>query len=119
MTAVVLHVLALIAGAGWFHSARNMILSRVSDYQILRKLGMSGKRTRKLIWRQIFLYLAMGIGMGILFGVLLASWLSYWGSDYEVWKVEFKAGHIWFILVVYALLGIGLQPLVRRVAKMR
>lgn len=119
MTAVVLHVLALIAGAGWFHSARNMILSRVSDYQILRKLGMSGKRTRKLIWRQIFLYLVMGIGMGILFGVLLASWLSYWGSDYEVWKVEFKAGHIWFILVVYALLGIGLQPLVRRVAKMR
>lgn len=116
MTAVVLHILTLLAGVGWFYSARNMILSRIPDYEILRKLGMSKKRTRKIIWRQLFLYLAMGIGMGIVFGVLLASWLNYWGNNYEVWHVEFRAEHIWFILFLYAFLGIGLRPLVRRAA---
>lgn len=77
MLQFVLYILTLLVGFGWLNSARNMILSRQKEYVVLRKLGMSERRVQKVIWRQIMIYMLLGIVIGTAAGVGIETWLWY------------------------------------------
>lgn len=116
MISAVLYVLTILAGAGWFNSAKNMITSQLRDYRILRQLGMSEKRVRRIIWRQIFLYLLLGIGLGIVLGILITSWFTYYETDGEISEFHFHINNITFLLVYYVALLAALIPHVKKSA---
>lgn len=114
MITIVLYVLTILAGTGWFNSVKNMIASQAGDYHILRQLGMSEKRVGRIIWRQIVLYLLLGIGLGIVIGIFIMAYFNYRETDYEVWELHFYVNNITFLLVYYAVLLAALVPYVRR-----
>lgn len=113
---VVLYILTILAGTGWFNSAKNMITAQSDDYRILRQLGMSEKRVQRIIWRQILYYLLLGIGIGIAAGIFICAWINYRESDYKVWEVHFYLQNIWFILVYYVVLLAALTPHIKKIA---
>ena len=117
MIAIVLYVLTILAGTGWFNSVKNMIASQAGDYRILRQLGMSEKRVGRIIWRQIVLYLLLGIGLGIVIGILIMAYFNYRETDYKVWELHFYVNNITFLLLYYAVLLVALVPYVRRSAR--
>ena len=43
-----LYMLSVMAGIGWVNAAANMIQSRRKEYVVLRKLGMSEGRVKKI-----------------------------------------------------------------------
>ena len=117
MLQVVLYILTILAGIGWYNSAKNMITSRIPEYRILRQLGMSEKRVRKIIWRQLLLYLLLGLGLGIVLGVYLMALLSYRETDWKVWDPQFHIHNIWFILIFFIVLMLSLQTVVKQAAQ--
>lgn len=117
MLQVVLYILTILAGIGWYNSAKNMITSRIPEYRILRQLGMSEKRVRKIIWRQLLLYLLFGLGLGIILGVYLMAFLNYRETDWEVWDPQFHIHNIWFILIFFVVLMLSLQTVVKQAAQ--
>lgn len=117
MLHVVLYILTILAGIGWYNSAKNMITSRIPEYRILRQLGMSEKRVHKIIWRQLLLYLLLGLGLGTVLGVYLMALLNYRETDWEVWNPQFHIHNIWFILIFFVVLMTALKPIVKQAAQ--
>lgn len=119
MLQVVLYILTILAGIGWYNSAKNMITSRIPEYRILRQLGMAEKRVCKIIWRQLLLYLLLGLGLGIVLGVYLMALLKCRETDWETWAPQFHIHNIWFLLILFVTLMGSLQPVVKQAAQIR
>ncbi|MDE6853361.1 MAG: FtsX-like permease family protein [Lachnospiraceae bacterium] len=117
MLQLVLYILTILAGIGWYNSAKNMITSRISEYRILRQLGMSEKRVSKIIWRQLLLYLLLGLGLGIVLGVYLMALLRYRETEWETWDPQFHIYNIWFLLIFFVVLMLSLKPVVKRASQ--
>lgn len=90
MIKIVLYSLTILAGFGWLNSAGNMIASRQSEYAVLRKIGMTEKRVRNIIWRQVFLYLIAGIFLGVLLGIGIVTGIDYHESEMLRMNVQYK-----------------------------
>ena len=114
MIKMVLYSLTILAGLGWLNSARNMILARKSEYAVLRKIGMTEKRVRNIIWRQVFLYLIAGIFLGVLFGSMIVTVIDY--RESAMLRMNFQYQPVLYILGFMLLLAGFLRRLVRRVA---
>ena len=117
MIKIVLYSLTILAGFGWLNSTRNMILSRKSEYAVLRKLGMTEKRVRNIIWRQVFWYLMAGIFLGVLLGIVVVTGMDY--RESEVLRMRFQYQPVLYIGGFMLLLTIFLQKLVRKIATYR
>lgn len=74
---IVVNLLILIAGIGWFNSIRNIILSRGTEYSILRIQGVSIRRLRLIIVIQVLVYLFSGIVIGAIIGGGLLTGIVY------------------------------------------
>ena len=79
MISVVLFILIVVAGIGWLNSAKGMLVARKEEYQILRMLGTTIKRVRKICWLQVWSYMFAGIIWGIIIGLLVVYFL--WRSN--------------------------------------
>lgn len=107
-----LYMLSVMAGIGWVNAAANMIQSRRKEYVVLRKLGMSESRVKKIIWYQLVLFIFSGIAAGIVLGIEILKIFNV--REYGVWiDVKFRAENIWFILVLFLVLLVSLRRNVR------
>lgn len=111
MIKIVLYSLTILAGFGWLNSARNMIASRKSEYAVLRKIGMTKKRVRNIIWRQVFLYLIAGIFLGVLLGIVTG--IDYRESEMFRMNVQYKS--VLCILGYFLLLAFLLRKKIQTV----
>lgn len=79
MISVVLFVLLIVAGVGWLNSAKSMLVARRQEYQVLRMLGSSVKRVRRMCWIQVWSYMFAGIILGMAIGLVTVYML--WRSN--------------------------------------
>lgn len=107
-----LYMLSVMAGIGWVNAAANMIQSRRKEYVVLRKLGMSEGRVKKIIWYQLVLFIFSGIVAGIVLGIEILKIFNL--MEYGVWMdIKFRTENIWFILVLFLVLLVSLRKNVR------
>lgn len=107
-----LYMLSVMAGIGWVNAAANMIQSRRKEYVVLRKLGMSEGRVKKIIWYQLVLFIFSGIVAGIVLGIEILKIFHL--REYGVWMdIKFRTENIWFILVLFLVLLVSLRKNVR------
>jgi putative ABC transport system permease protein len=107
--------LIIIAGIGWFHSMRNMIISRRRDYHIMRIQGVIPIRLCKVIGYQLIAYLMVGLGIGGLIGYGILQGLVLLEGGNTMISLDFTTSAV---LAVYLLvLGVLLTPLVYRISK--
>ena len=107
-----LYMLSIMAGIGWVNAAANMIQSRRKEYVILRKLGMSERRVKKIIWYQLILFIFSGIAAGIVLSLEIIRKFNI--REYGIYQsVKFQAGNVWFIIVLFLLLLMSLRKNVR------
>lgn len=107
-----LYMLSVMAGIGWVNAAANMIQSRRKEYVVLRKLGMSEGRVKKIIWYQLVLFIFSGIVAGIVLGIEILKIFNL--REYGVWMdIKFRTENIWFILVLFLVLLVSLRKNVR------
>ena len=107
-----LYMLSVMAGIGWVNAAANMIQSRRKEYVVLRKLGMSEGRVKKIIWYQLVLFIFSGIVAGIVLGIEILKIFNL--REYGVrMDIKFRTENIWFILVLFLVLLVSLRKNVR------
>ena len=107
-----LYMLSVMAGIGWVNAAANMIQSRRKEYVVLRKLGMSEGRVKKIIWYQLVLFIFSGIVAGIVLGIEILKIFHL--REYGVrMDIKFRTENIWFILVLFLVLLVSLRKNVR------
>ena len=107
-----LYMLSIMAGIGWVNAAANMIQSRRKEYVVLRKLGMSEGRVKKIIWYQLILFIFSGIAAGIVLSLEIIRKFNI--REYGIYQsVKFQAGNVWFIIVLFLLLLMSLRKNVR------
>ena len=105
-------MLSIMAGIGWVNAAANMIQSRRKEYVVLRKLGMSERRVKKIIWYQLILFILSGIAAGIVLSLEIIRKFNI--REYGIYQsVKFQAGNVWFIIVLFLLLLMSLRKNVR------
>lgn len=68
---VVLFMLLIVTGIGWLNSAKGMLVARKEEYGVLRMLGASSKRVRRICWIQVWSYMLSGIVLGVLLGIVV------------------------------------------------
>lgn len=112
---IVIGVLIIIAGIGWFNSMRNIIYSRKQEYSILRVQGVSVIRLQIIICIQILVYLILGVVLGILLGTLIVSGILY--AEYNKFLVIINASTTLRITLFMFGLSILLYPSIRKVSK--
>lgn len=109
---LLLYMLSIMAGIGWVNAAANMIQSRRKEYVVLRKLGMSERRVKKIIWYQLILFIFSGIAAGIVLSLEIIRKFNI--REYGIYQsVKFQAGNVWFIIVLFLLLLMSLRKNVR------
>lgn len=115
MINLVLIVLMFVAGIGWLNSAKGMLLSRRQEYRVLRMLGASPKRVKRICYIQVLSYMSAGIIIGALLGVIAVYYI--WNNellldiDLRVYW-EYLAGIAGYMV----LLSLFLIPTVRKVS---
>ncbi|WP_313130572.1 FtsX-like permease family protein [Anaerocolumna sp.] len=112
---IVIGVLIIIAGIGWFNSMRNIIYSRKQEYSILRVQGVSVIRLQIIISIQVLIYLFVGVVLGILVGTLIVSGMLY--ADYNQFLIIIDASTTLRITLFMFGLSILLYPSIRKVSK--
>jgi putative ABC transport system permease protein len=112
---IVISILVIIAGMGWFHSIRSIILSRKREYCILRMQGLSVKRLSKMIALQIFIYLIIGILFGIVLGTIILMVLMY--REGQVFHIIINIKTTMGLMLYMIGLSLMLIPTVRKIGK--
>lgn len=79
MIEVVMFILLLVAGIGWLNSAKGMLMARKEEYRVLRMLGATVKRVRRISWIQVWSYMVSGIILGVILGIVVVYFL--WRSN--------------------------------------
>lgn len=79
MIEVVIFILLIVAGIGWLNSAKGMLVARREEYRVLRLLGATVWRVRKIKWIQVWSYMLSGIILGFLLGFVVVYLL--WDSN--------------------------------------
>jgi ABC-type antimicrobial peptide transport system permease subunit len=77
MFEIVVGILTLIAGLGWFNAIRYTLLSRTKEYDILRINGMTVRRLRRMLFVHIAIYLCIGVVLGVFVGMGAFAWITY------------------------------------------
>lgn len=111
----VIGLLVAIAGIGWLHSVRTMIVSRRREYAILRMQGLSVRRLKKVIFLQILLYLFAGFGAGILTGISVTALMLYWEQGGE--GLLFNGDTALRLLLFMFMLCLLLTPTVNKLSR--
>lgn len=109
MIEVVIFILILIAGIGWLNSAKGMLVARKEEYRILRLLGATAKRVRKICWIQVWSYMVSGIILGVILGMVVVYllWNSHLNANVTIsiyWE------NILGIVMYLFLLSLFLKP---------
>ncbi len=112
---VVIGILVLIAGLGWYHAIRQTIISGKEQYNIMRIHGMSIRRVRKMLLIHIFLYLFTGVGSGIILGTISLAYITYWESGTSIVSIDFRT--LAYLIGFMILLSILLIPDVVKISK--
>ena len=115
MIKIVMIVLTIVAGIGWLNSAKGLLLARENEYKVLRMLGATQKRVKRISWIQVISYIFSGIIMGIIIGLI---------SVYLIWKSNVNENVTILVYwdniagIVLFLLGISLllKPTVNKLA---
>ncbi|MBE5938618.1 MAG: FtsX-like permease family protein [Lachnospiraceae bacterium] len=84
MIIMVLVVLAIVAGIGWFNGVKGILLSRKQEYKVLRMLGTSPSRVGRMCWIQIWSFMIWGLVIGILLGNICLHMALKEEINYEV-----------------------------------
>ena len=85
-------------------------------YTTLRKLGMSYKRVKKLIWKQILMYVLIGIILGTFLGISIITLLDY--REYGYVKALFEFKNLLGVLGYFGVLVLMHIPKVHKAAEL-
>lgn len=64
-------MLLIVTGIGWLNSAKGMLVASKEKYSVLRMLGASSKRVRRICWIQVWSYMVSGIILGVILGIVV------------------------------------------------
>ena len=114
MIKLVMLVLMFVAGIGWLNSARGILLARKHEYQVLRMLGASQKRVKRICYIQVLIYMSAGIILGSIIGIVTV--YGIWNSNLNAGvSVEIFWGYIAGIVLYMIVLASLLVPTVRKI----
>lgn len=116
MIRLVMVVLIIVAGIGWLNSAKGLLLSRKNEYKILRMLGTTENRVKRICWIQILSYLLLGVIMGMIIGIL-SVYLIWKSNVYENVTISAYWGNVAGILLFLIIISLLLKPTVKKLAK--
>lgn len=116
MVTVVLYLLCGLTGIGWYNSSCNMLNENKIKYTTLRKLGMSYKRVKKLIWKQILMYVLIGIILGTFLGISIITLLDY--REYGYVNARFELKNLLVVLGYFGVLVLMHIPKVHKAAEL-
>ncbi|WP_167959211.1 ABC transporter permease [Anaerosporobacter faecicola] len=113
MIEIVVRILVIIASIGWINSLRNIFLSRVKDYDIIRMQGVSRIRLAKIMVYQIITYLLNGTILGCIIGSLIVEALIYRDQNRLTFDINF--GIVYQMIVIMLLFCLLLIPVIRKI----
>lgn len=113
MIEIVVRILVIIASIGWINSLRNIFLSRVKDYDIIRMQGVSRIRLAKIMVYQIITYLLNGTILGCIIGSLIVEALIYWDQNRLIIDINFSI--VYQMIVIMLLFCLLLIPVIRKI----
>lgn len=113
MIEIVVRILVIIASIGWINSLRNIFLSRVKDYDIIRMQGVSRIRLAKIMVYQIIAYLFNGTIFGCIIGSLIVEALAYWDQNRLTFDINFSI--VYQMIVIMLLFCLLLIPVIHKI----
>lgn len=114
MIELVVRILVVIAAIGWINSLRNLFLSRIRDYDIIRMQGVSRRRIVKIMIYQIVMYLSTGILWGIIIGGAILESLMY--MDQKRFLFRFNFDIVIQMLCIMLFFCITLVPVIKKIS---
>ena len=112
----ILAMLLLVAGTGLLNSAKGMIQAKKEEYKILRMLGVTRRRVRRICWMQIISYMLSGVILGTIVGAVLV--FELWNSVVHTnAQIEIYWEYIVGIVIYLMVLAFCLTPTVRKFGK--
>lgn len=113
MIEIVVRILVIIASIGWINSLRNIFLSRVKDYDIIRMQEVSRIRLAKIMVYQIIIYLLNGTILGCIIGSLIVEALLYWDQNRLTFNINFNI--VYQMIVIMLLFCLLLIPVIHKI----
>lgn len=113
MIEIVVRILVIIASIGWINSLRNIFLSRVKDYDIIRMQGVSRIRLAKIMVYQLIIYLLNGTILGCIIGSLIVEALLYWDQNRLTFNINFNI--VYQMIVIMLLFCLLLIPVIHKI----
>jgi len=115
MIEVVMFILLLVAGIGWLNSAKGMLVARKEEYRVLRMLGATVKRVRRISWIQVWSYMVSGIILGVILGIVVVYFL--WRSNLNAnVSISIYWENIIGIVIYLFILSLFLKPTIKKLA---
>ena len=115
MIEVVMFILLLVAGIGWLNSAKGMLVARKEEYRVLRMLGATVKRVRRISWIQVWSYMVSGIIWGVILGIVVVYFL--WRSNLNAnVSISIYWENIIGIVIYLFILSLFLKPTIKKLA---
>lgn len=116
MIKMVMIVLILVAGIGWLNSAKGMLVARKQEYQILRMIGTTEGKVRRISWVQVWSYMLSGIVLGIGMGILGVYFLWRTNMNENVTISIYWENIVGIALFLFAL-SLFLNPAIKKLAR--
>lgn len=115
MIKMVMIVLILVAGIGWLNSAKGMLVARKQEYQVLRMLGATEAKVRRISWIQVWSYMLSGILIGVGMGILIVYLLWRTNVNENVSISIYWENIVGIALFLFAL-SLFLKPTIKKLA---
>lgn len=105
----------IVIGIGWLNSVKEILISRKREYHIMRLIGMSERRVRKICIIQILTYMLIGIIAGIIAGHI-ALCKIFEGQLIADTAISFGYGNVIIITIYFMLLAFFLRKTIKEVS---
>lgn len=114
---MVVKILVFIASIGWMNSLRNIFISRIKDYDIIRMQGVSQRRIVKIMIYQIIVYLLIGVTLGVMIGATGLEILMYW--EQKRFTYQFNLEIMMQMIGIMLLFCVMLIPTMKKISSKR
>lgn len=111
---IVLGLLLGVTGIGLLNAAKGMLLVRKKEYHVLRILGATGRKVRRICWMQVWSYMLSGVVLGAILGMAVVAWLWEKNVLTDV-KITIEWQYILGIAIYLWGLSLLLYPTIRKI----
>ncbi|WP_455718782.1 FtsX-like permease family protein [Anaerosporobacter sp.] len=113
MIELVVRILVVIAAIGWINSIRNLFLTRIRDYDIIRMQGVRRRRIVKIMIYQIGMYLFIGVFLGTVIGCTILESLVYMDGGKLLFSFNFDI--VIQMLCIMLIFCMSLIPVIKKI----